>query len=89
MKKIGIIFLSLGFILFFVNLYTKEMFNIESIIFALLILIGSVLSFLDGFRKLKETTRMSANDIKSLFSSFLIGIFSVVWMILVIFKMGK
>lgn len=77
MKKIGIIFLALGFILFFANLYKREMFNIESIFFALLVLIGSVVSFLDEFSKLKKTTRMSANDIKSLFSLFLIGIFSV------------
>lgn len=89
MKKIGIIFLSLGFILFFANLYKREMFNIESIFFALLVLIGSVVSFLDEFSKLKKTTRMSANDIKSLFSLFLIGIFSVIWIILVIFKMNK
>lgn len=89
MKKIGIIFLALGFILFFANLYKREMFNIESIIFALLVLIGSVVSFLDEFSKLKKTTRMSANDIKSLFSLFLIGIFSVIWIILVIFKMDK
>ena len=89
MKKIGIIFLALGFILFFANLYKREMFNIESIFFALLVLIGSVVSFLDEFSKLKKTTRMSANDIKSLFSLLLIGIFSVIWIILVIFKMDK
>lgn len=89
MKKIGIVFLALGFILFFANLYKREMFNIESIIFALLVLIGSVVSFLDEFSKLKKTTRISANDIKSLFSLFLIGIFSVIWIILVIFKMDK
>lgn len=89
MKKIGIVFLALGFILFFANLYKGEMFNIESIFFALLVLIGSVVSFLDEFSKLKKTTRISANDIKSLFSLFLIGIFSVIWIILVIFKMDK
>lgn len=89
MKKIGIVFLALGFILFFANLYKREMFNIESIFFTLLVLIGSVVSFLDEFSKLKKTTRITANDIKSLFSLFLIGIFSVIWIILVIFKMDK
>lgn len=84
MKKIGLMLIVLGFVLFFINLYTDLILSKSSAFYALIIMIGSSIVFVKEYRDSKNTKDTPTYIIKSLISLLLIILFSGIWITVII-----
>lgn len=86
MKKIGLLVMIAGFILLFFHIKVNEIFDKITILYALMILIGTSLFFIIDYKELRKKKDMPMYQIQYLFRFFVIMIFSIGWIVLTVIK---